>query len=96
MLRNIVKIVMASIIAVGLFGCTQHNLVARESQLDKNWGRSFESARYNQILNPDAEKNLAPVEGLEGPAAEKAIVDHLSGKAPKQESSTGFGVGTFK
>lgn len=96
MLRNSIIIVMAAIITVGLFGCTQHNLVPRESQLDKNWGRSFESARYNQILNPDAEKNLAPVEGLEGPAAEKAIVDHLSGKAPQQQSSRGFGVGTSK
>lgn len=89
MLRNIAKIIMAAIIAVGLSGCTQQNLVERESCLDKSWGRSFESARYNQIMNPDAEKNLEPVEGLEGPAAEKAIIDHLSGKAPKQDSSKG-------
>jgi hypothetical protein len=41
----------------------------RETMLDKNWGSSFESAKYNQILNPDAGKNLDPVVGLDGAAA---------------------------
>jgi len=36
--------------------------------LEKNWGRSFEMARHSQILNPEAEKNMEPVEGLDGEA----------------------------
>jgi hypothetical protein len=35
-----------------------------------NWGRSHGTAIYNQMLNPDAAKNLDPVTGLDGTAAE--------------------------
>jgi hypothetical protein len=38
----------------------------RDSTVNKNWGRSFESAKYNQILNPEAGTNLEPVTGLDG------------------------------
>jgi len=41
-----------------------------ETYLDKNWGKSFQSAMRSQTLNPSAGKNLAPVKGLDGPAAE--------------------------
>ena len=41
-----------------------------ETYLDKNWGKSFQSAMRSQTLNPNAGKNLAPVKGLDGPAAE--------------------------
>ena len=67
--------------------------VARESQLDKNWGRSFESARYNQILNPEAGKNLEPVGASRARLLNEAMVDHISGEATKQKSSSGIGVG---
>jgi hypothetical protein len=66
--------------AVGLIGCTQQNMRSSESELDKNWGRSFESAKYHQIINLESENNLAPVEGLDGPVAEKVINDHLTGQ----------------
>ena len=42
----------------------------KDSTLNKNWGRSFESAKYNQILNPEAGKNLEPVTGLDGVSSE--------------------------
>jgi hypothetical protein len=45
----------------------------RETMLDKHWGSSFESAKYNQLLNPDAGKNLDPVVGLDGPAAQQTM-----------------------
>ena len=45
----------------------------RETMLDKNWGKSFESMKYNQILHPDAGKNLDPVVGLDGQAAEQVM-----------------------
>lgn len=89
MSKHIVIIVMGAIAAIWVVGCAP-------SALEKNWGRSYESARYNQILNPEAGKNLDPVEGLEGPAAERIIKDHFSGKTPKQQTPTEFGVGTIK
>ncbi|MBC8458133.1 MAG: pilus assembly protein [Deltaproteobacteria bacterium] len=51
-------------------GCACRNFQARETPLDTNWGRSYETAKYNQILNPEAEKNLDPVVGLDAVGAE--------------------------
>jgi len=53
------------------FGCAGRNIDGRETDLDKNWGRSYETAKFNQIVNPEADKNLDPVVGLDAVAAEK-------------------------
>jgi hypothetical protein len=37
---------------------------------NRYWGRSHGSIAYNQMMNPDAHKNLDPVIGLDGSAAE--------------------------
>jgi hypothetical protein len=52
-----------------LAGCTGYNsgLVAQE------WGTSYKLAVANQTLNPDAEKNLKPVSGMDNKAAEKVV-----------------------
>ena len=82
---------MAAIIAAGLFGCAQ-----QATTLDRNWGRSFESARYNQILNPKAGKSLEPIEGIDGPTAERIMNDHVSGNDDsKQKSSSNIDVFTI-
>ena len=44
------------------------------TRLDMDYGTSFKLAKFNQTLNPEAEKNLKPVTGLDGGAA-KASVD---------------------
>lgn len=49
--------------------CGQSNLAA-------NWGRSYESAKYNQNLNPEAGKNLEPVEGFNGQAADTVMAGY--------------------
>jgi hypothetical protein len=57
----------------------------KETMLDKNWGKSFESAKSNQILDPEAGQNLDPVDRFDGQAAERAIGAYRSGfksKAP--------------
>ncbi len=41
--------------------------------MEKNFGKSVEQARLNQTLNPEAQKNLEPVTGLDGKAAQKSI-----------------------
>jgi len=38
-----------------------------------DYGVSYKLSKYNQILNPDAEKNLKPVEGLDGKAANAVV-----------------------
>ena len=65
----------ASLLIIGLIlmgtlaGCTGYNtgLVAQE------WGTSYKLAVANQTLNPDAEKNLKPVSGMNNKAAEKTL-----------------------
>jgi hypothetical protein len=38
----------------------------RDSTLNKNWGRSYETAKYNQIVNPEPAKKVDPITGLGG------------------------------
>ena len=39
-------------------------------RLDADYGTSYKLAKINQVLNPDAEKNLEPVYGLDGIVAQ--------------------------
>ena len=100
MLNRLAVILLVLFCTIGFFGCSKGNIVnpiQPESQLDNNWGRSFEAAKYNQTLNPDAEKNLAPVEGLEGPVAERVMEDHeKGGEQKKQAKPSGVGVMTIQ
>ena len=50
--------------------CTGTTPYHKESLLNRNWGRSYEAAIYNQMVNPDAGKNLEPVLNLDGVAAD--------------------------
>lgn len=80
MLRTTITNIVISAIFIatvaGLFGCAE-TATGRQSRLDRNWGRAFESALYSQILNPEAGKNLEPVEGIEGPVAERIVYDQF-------------------
>jgi len=46
---------------------------AGPSRLAMDYGTSYKLAQFNQILNPEAEKDLKPVTGLDGVAAEKSM-----------------------
>jgi len=71
---NIILIVILGMFSITLWGCAG-NLPESErvQNLEMNWGKSFESAKKNQILNPDAGKSLEPVVGLNGEAAEHGV-----------------------
>lgn len=67
----------------------------KETKLDRNWGKSFESARQNQILNPEAGKDSKPVVGMDGQAAEKIIERHKQSferQPPNEVYNVDFGV----
>jgi hypothetical protein len=86
-------VILASLALLG--GCSSHYYHQGETPLEKNWGRAFESAKYNQTLNPDASENLAPVVGVDGEAAEIVWKDHLKTESgPK--GPTEYGVVTVK
>jgi hypothetical protein len=61
------RLIWIVLIAVSLSACTTARsfFVPRKTKL----GASFKSAKTNQILNPEACKNLKPVTGFDGQAA---------------------------
>jgi hypothetical protein len=66
-----------------------------KSRLEMDYRTSHKLAIYNQTLNPDAEKNLAPVEGMDGKAAQAAVDKYEKGfeKTAPAPSYT-FSIGT--
>jgi len=44
-----------------------------QNRLELDYGTSYHLAVFGQTLNPDAEKNLEPVDGLDGQAAVKIL-----------------------
>ncbi|OPY10836.1 MAG: hypothetical protein A4E66_01487 [Syntrophus sp. PtaB.Bin001] len=43
------------------------------TRLEMDYGTSHRLQVFNQTLDPAAEKNLTPVYGMDGPAADKAL-----------------------
>ena len=64
MLNRYLMIIGVIAITLVVFSCS-----GKQTLLDRNWGRSYETARYMQIVDPGAEQNLDPVLGLDGTGA---------------------------
>src|SRR4030042_1051118 len=52
---------------------------AGPSRVEMDYGTSFKLAKFNQTLNPQAEKNLEPVIGFDGSAAQAAVGRYRKG-----------------
>lgn len=62
----------------------------------EDFGDAYRQAKANQILNPEAARNLDPVEGFEGRAAEKVMQKYVDSFGKTQVPATnilqlGFG-----
>jgi hypothetical protein len=55
-----------------------------ETLSQQNWGKSYETATYNQMLNPDADKTFNPVDSLDGQAAENDLQRYRDGFKEKE------------
>jgi len=53
-------------------------------RLDADYGTSYKLAKINQVLNPDAEKNLGPVYGLDGTVVQSIMGKYYDGFAEKK------------
>ena len=58
-------------LAISCSGTSETVFPRQDTLLERNWGRSFEAAKYNQILNPDAGKVPDLVDGLDGQAVDE-------------------------
>jgi hypothetical protein len=78
-MRN--TIVLIGIVAAFslVFGCA-------ESRVAMDYGTSYQLQKYNQTLNPEAEKNQAPVTGIGGQAAQNTVDKYQ--KSFEKETST--------
>ena len=70
--------ILLLVFPIFFIGCTgpNQNTVSLDppTRLELDYGTSFNLMKFNQIANPEAEKNLEPVTGLDGQAA-KATLD---------------------
>ena len=66
-------LLIALLLATAVSCGGSRNVFEGETPLDRNWGRSYEAAKYNQMVDPNAGKNLEPVVGLGGVAAENTV-----------------------
>jgi len=74
---------IASIVCLLIFcGC-----VSEPGTVETHWGKAFETAKYQQLSNPDADKNLAAVEGLDGEASEKNMTSYRKSFDTSDKSS---------
>ena len=68
---------------------------ATPSKLTDNWGTAYYAQKQGQIVNPDASKNLQPVEGLYGQAAEAAMGQYLKSFTQKSGQGSSSRMGTI-
>ena len=86
--RYLILITFMSIFLLVL-SCSGTTPVHEQTLLERNWGRSLESMRYMQMVDPEAGQNLDPVEGLDGNASENNIDKYQqSFKKSEQNKST--------
>ena len=75
MIKIFFVLINLSVIVMLLEGCTGTGFSGR---VENDYGNSHRLAIANQTLNPEAEKNLAPVYGISGNTAD-TIVDSFQG-----------------
>ena len=61
-----------------------------ETLSQQNWGKSYETAVYSQMINPDADKTLKPVDSLDGQTAENNMQKYRDGFKVKEQQQTTF------
>lgn len=81
------KMAKRHFLLVGLVGIFLISVsCAGPSRVEMDYGTSFKLAKFNQILNPEAEKNLEPVTGFDGRAAGATIEMYHKGFQEKSQA----------
>ena len=77
------------VLTTGITACSPSGrLFQPDTLLDENWGRSYEAAKYNQFLNPDAGDNQIPVVGMDAVASENTVNKYDKSFAEKEKAVT--------
>ena len=59
----------------------------QQSRVEMDYGTSHQLQKYNQTFNPEAEKNLEPVTGMDGRAAQ-GVVENYEKRFEKETKTT--------
>lgn len=87
--RGKILAVVSFAMLVGILGCSESGfLIERETLLDHNWGRAYETAKYNQMLNPATSKNLNTVQGLDGNASDHSTTRYENSFKESKDKQT--------
>lgn len=91
-MKQISLVLVGMGVSMMLIGCGLET-----SRIDADFGTSYQLAKANQILNPDADKNLEPVTGLSAAIAQKVADNYTQGfERTSQAPTYVFQVGTAK
>ena len=63
---------IVSLLIIGIM-MVMMNTGCAPTRTEMDFGASYNLAKYNQTMNPQAEKNLDPVKGFDGQAANIAV-----------------------
>jgi hypothetical protein len=74
MLKQSLFLIGLGMVFLFFAGCAE--ICPGPSLVQRDYGNSYKQAKHNQILNPDAAKDLEPVTGFDGKAAQKTIERH--------------------
>ena len=88
----VLSVIMLTVAALICGAC------ATPSRVTDNWGTAYYAQMHGQTLNPEASKNLQPVEGLYGQAAEAAMGQYLksfTGQSGQGQSGGSQRMGTM-
>jgi hypothetical protein len=92
---HMILIVLLGILSIMVWGCAGNLPQAERTDLfDSHQGKSFESAMSEQVLNPEAGKELAPIVGFDGKAAAANMEKYreVLRRAEKAEETAGVGL----
>ncbi|MDR3390405.1 MAG: hypothetical protein P4L77_01615 [Sulfuriferula sp.] len=91
MKNSTLKGMLTALLASLLAGC-----VAQTPHLDEKFGEAVNTAKAQQIINPDASQNTDPVAGVDGQAANAAVDRYHKSyeRPPAQPNVFAIGVGT--
>lgn len=62
----------------------------QETRVERDYGTSYQLQKYNQTLNPEAEKNVAPATGMDGRAAQGAVEKYEKGFEKAAPTATSY------
>lgn len=87
-MTKICYIMCGAALSMVIAGCA-----GQQSRVEMDYGVSQRLAVANQTLNPDAGKNMEPVEGLDGPAGQRTYDQYLkSFEKPEKQPTYQLGV----